>query len=383
MGANPTRAALLLMTTAGTLGAQQPAPPPVRVNAEMQFRYIMSHQDTAPTPLLDQTEGGFQVRRARVAFTGSVLSPQLTYRIRPSYDRANGNVQLDDAWVMWAFPGGWSIQAGQFKPQFLREEFVSSFSQLAVERSYAVDYFTIDYSQGVELSHTAPRRKLSVSLHDGSYANNSDFSADRTDIAVAARLELVPFGDVRQLQDFSGWRTGGRGLLIGAAVDWERGETDSAQAMPRLLKYTVDASLELSGASLAAAFYAQQFAVDSLIALPTNIRAAKQTGFMVQAGAFLSANVELFARGEQTNFDGVYYRPSGEVVQGGTRNLGFSRMTGYTIGANWYIRQQNMKLSADVQVIPDPVPVANTGGGLVRSDGERQIVLRTQAQLRF
>jgi hypothetical protein len=370
---------------AGPLAAQQPsppAPPPIRINAEIQLRWIMSHQDTAPG-LLDQTEGGFQVRRARVAFSGSVLSPRLSYRIRPAYDRATGNVQLDEAWVSWDFPGDWSLRAGQFKPQFLREEFVSSFAQLAAERSYATDYFSVDYSQGAELSRTTGRGRMALSLHDGSYAANSDFSADRTDVAVSARVEVMAFGDLEQLQDFSGRRGGRPGLLLGAGVDWERGETDSTRAIPQVFKYTLDASLELNGLSFAAAFFAQRFSVDSLIALPTNLRAARQTGFVLQAGAFVSEVLELFGRSEQTDFDGAYYRNSGDGVQGGSRNLGFSRMTGYAAGLNWYVRQQALKLTADVQVLPDPVPVANTGAGLVRSDGARQVVLRTQAQLRF
>lgn len=361
-----------------------PPPAPVRVNVEAQFRYQFSHVEAGTPAPADRNEGGFQVRRARIVLTGSVLDPRLTFRFRTAYDRATGTIAFDDAWVAWAFPHGWSLEMGQFKPQFLREDIVSGFTQLAAERSYANDYFTVDYTQGIELSKTGRRLHPSIAIHDGSYGANTDFHQDRTDIAIAGRLEWLPFGEFRQFTDYNGWPAAGRGLLIAGAVDWEKGESDTTHAIPRVLKYTVDASLKLPRVGLGAAWYAQQFSTDTLAGLPTNLRAASQWGLMVQASAFVVRDrVELFTRGEQVFFDGVYYRNAGEVSQTGSRNLTRSTMTVYAVGANWYVRQHATKFTADVQLVDGPVPVANTTSGFVRSDGNKQIAVRTQAQFRF
>ena len=375
---------VLSLVPAAARAQRTDSTPPVRVNAEIQVRYVFSHAEAGTPVPADRNEGGFQVRRARVALTGSVLSPQLTFRIRPSYDRATGNVQLDDAWVTWTFRNGWSIQGGQFKPQFLREEIISSFGQQALERSYANDYFTVDYTQGVELGRTFRHFHPTLAVHDGSYGANTDFSADRTDFAVAGRLEWLPFGDLRQFSDEAGWSTTTTGLVVGVAADWEAGESDTTHAIPRIAKYTVDVSWKTRGASLAAAFYAQRFATDTLINLPTNLRPARQSAFVVRGGLFLVPDrLEIFARDEYLKFDGVYYRNNADVVQTGSRNLTSGIMRDLTVGFNWYRRQQNLKLSADVQYVTGAVPVNNAGGGLLRSDGRRQLALRTQAQFRF
>ena len=54
---------------------------------------------------------------------------------------------------------------------------------------------------------------------------------DRTDIAVAGRLEWLPFGSFRQFQDYSGWPRGGRGLLIGLKLQPELAVPDAVAAL--------------------------------------------------------------------------------------------------------------------------------------------------------
>ncbi len=368
--------------------APAPAPTPagVHVAGEMQFRYVVNHARTGGTPLLDQDEAGFQLRRVRLVFTGSFISPRLTFRVRPNYDRTVGTLAIDDAWVAYALAHGWKVQVGQFKPQFLREELVSGYQQLTAERSYANDYFTVDYSQGVELTRAGRRVHASMTLHDGSYGANTDFNTDRTTFAVSGRVEILGAGDWAQFADDEGWSEHGRGLMVALAADYEHGETDTTRAVPNVFKLAADVAAKVRGGSLAAAWYHQRFTTDSLTGLPTNLRAARQSALVVQGGAFpLRDRLELFARYEHVDFDGLYYRNGNgvEAAQNGSRNLTSSTLNTVTVGANWFFHQHAAKLTTDIIVASDPVPVTNTAGGLLRTDGDRQLVVRSQVQFRF
>jgi len=356
----------------------------VRVNFETQFRYVSNASHPGATRTLDDHVSGFQLRRARLVLTGSLPVRGVTFRVRPTYDRALGTVSLDDAWVAWAFGTGWSLQFGQFKPVFLREEYVSGFQQLAAERSYVADYFTIDYTQGVELSRTGRRLRPSLAIHDGSYGANTDFTADRTRFAVNGRLEWLASGTWAAFSDFNGWASSGRGLMVGAAVDYENGEPDSLRSVPSLAKATLDVTAKVPGADAALMLYAQRFNVDQQGNLPSNLDPAHQWGVVVQAGVFpVRDRFEVYGRAERLEFDGAYYRNDGAIVQVGSRDLTSTRFTAYTAGVNWYVRKHSAKLTLDVVVASDPVPVRNTGGGLVRTDGAGQTAVRAQAQFRF
>src|SRR5690606_38208544 len=151
-----------------------------------------------------------------------------------------------------------NITVGRFKPQFLREENVSGFQQLAAERSYLADYFTVDYSEGAELAYATDRFRASAAVHDGSYSANTDFNADRTDAAVSGRVEFLVAGDFKQFSDFTSWSNDEFGLLIGAAAGYEFGESDGGD-IPDLFKYTVDASAEFGGFNLFGAIVGQSF----------------------------------------------------------------------------------------------------------------------------
>lgn len=353
----------------------------VRVGGEIQVRYIAAD---APRAGVDDQEFGFQVRRARLPVTGTFLGAANTFRIRPGYDRASGTVQLDDAWIQRRFGGGLSLTAGQFKPMFLREEFVSSFAQLAAERSYTADYFTLDYTQGVEAGLDNGQWRLFAALHDGSYGANTDFANDRVDGAATARLELRRGAGWGAWQDLS---AGGhaRGLLLGAAATFERGERSGGAQLPDVFKYTVDVSIKAGPLALLGAYTAQAWtAPDTAGGIPPELDGATQTGVVAQAGVFVVPDrFELFGRGEWLDLGGVYWRNSGETVQSGSRALAASDLALYTAGFNWYQRG-SARFTFDVVYAPDDaVPVANSGAGVLRTDRGGQLTVRSQFQVRF
>ncbi len=355
----------------------------LRVNVEGQVRYVYSAAEQPNGT--DGDENGFVMRRARLDLRGHAIDPDLTYRLRLSMDRADGRALLELAYLGYAFADGWNVNIGQIKPMFAREENVNPFRQLAVERSYAADYYTVDFTQGLEVSYSGDALRGFFSIHDGSYAANSDFNADRTNFAATGRVEYRLAGTWKQFDDFTSWSGDKFGLLLGAAVDYELGEEGSGTHTPDILKYTADVSAEFGGANLFAALYGQHLCDNGSAGaggLPTNL-AANQFGLVVQGGAFIVPDkVEPFVRYEWMTFDGVYYRNNGAGTQTGTGNVADDDLSIITAGVNYYIRKHNIKFTLDGMYALDPVPVANSGAGLLRSSGE-QFVLRAQMQWAF
>lgn len=350
----------------------------LRMNVEGQFRYIFNSSDQNPGT--DENVGGFVTRRTRVDLRGHAFEPALTFRVRLNVDRANGNAFIEYAYLGYDLNDAWNVKVGQIKPLFLREEQVNAFRQLAVERSYTADYFTVDFTQGAELTYDSESLRLAFSAHDGSYAPNSEFNADRTDIAFVGRADWRLAGDWKQFDDFTSWSGDDFGALIGVAAAYELGES-GATDLPDVFKYGADVSLEFGGANLFASMTGQQFQNDE--ALP-GLETANQWGVVVQGGVFLVPDkIELFGRYEWIDFDGFYYRNSGAGTQGGTGALTDDQVSMITIGANWYFRKHNLKLSVDVLHALDPIRVANTGAGILRSPEDGQTALRTQLQWSF
>lgn len=379
--------ALVLFTaTAVTLLQAQGQPPAggttVKLGAEGQFRLIVAHAPRSTA--VDEDEAGFQLRRARLVLTGTFLEPANTFRLRSAYDRATGLFQFDDFWMARQM-GGTRLQVGQFKPQFLREEFISSFAQLSAERSYAADYFTIDYTQGVEGSWERPRWRSYLAVHDGSYQANTDFANDRTDGAAAGRMEWrmgeAPWG---VWKDNSGW-AGQHGALLGVAADYERGERGGGVRLPDVAKVTADLSVKGGGIGVMGVAAFQHFtAPDTTGGIPAALDGSDQLYAMVEAGWFVRPDkVELVARWEHTDFGGAYYRNNGELVQSGSRALAADRLDIWTVGAGWHLHPNAAKLTTELQYAPGQVPVAGSSVGLLRSDRGGEVAFISQIQFRF
>lgn len=366
----------------------------LRLGLISQFRYIHNHLPEGAVfgDPAARDVGGFQLRRMQVDLQGHFIGPEWTYRLR--LDASNGgNVQAAWAWVGYRFSDALSMRFGQLKPSFLHEENVSGASQLAAERSYTADYFTTDFSQGVQLTwQPLERLRLVGTFHSGSYTFRTDFNNDGSDGALTGRVEYLLGGAPgpsgwRQFHDFSSWSDDPPAILLGAAVDHEWGESGPAGNRPDVLKWTADANAQFGGLGLFGAVIGQHFNGRSPLApgVPTAIDGAYQTGLVAQAASFIVPDkLEPFVRYEHLHFAGVYYRGNQGAVQGGSRNLeGNDALNILSAGANYYFHKHYAKLTTDFLYAFDPVPVANTGNGLLRSDTGGQFAARMQFQFRF
>jgi len=448
----------------------------LRLSGQVQSRYTYNHanermgttQTTNTDPALssfskgDENIAGFSIRRAKVRFDGHLFDPKFTYAVQlnvahanndhsPQVDGSGGNdVQvsidhpggvdigagnnsgdffLEDAWFAYEFADGWQVKFGQFKAPFLHDEAVNSKHQVAVERAFLTDYFTVDYTQGIQLSYGGELAgvpiRLAGMIHDGSYQANTNYNSDTTDIALAGRADVLLAGEWSQFDDYQSWSGQPMALKVGAAFDWEVGESgfstiaNAGGAGPGtapfvgpepnsvdVLKWTVDVAAEfpdMYGLSLFGAIVGQHLDGNDEpnfsggaagFPLPGIVDEADQWGFVLQANVFVVPDkMDVFARYEYLDLDGVVFFNTRDAARqsGTTSNHMFYPISGdlddelslLTFGTNYYFKGNAAKASLDVLWAMDAMPVADSGAALQTAAADDQISIRAQFQFLF
>ncbi len=347
----------------------------LNIAGEIQFRYY-ANLDANSTS--DDYEGGFQSHRTRLEFRGHMVSPKLTYRILTIFDRATGNLGLQDAWGEYAFDNGIKLRWGQFKLPFDREFFATAPTHTqTIERSLISTIFRLDRSQGVQLSYEADRWRIFGAISDGRRAANTTFNDPiESDLGLTARAEFR-LGEAgwRQYRDQTSFRGDKFGVLVGLGGHWQQdgatGAPTSAMGTIDLFQYTADIGVEGDGWNLLASATGRVFDSDG--------DSVHDLGFLVQGGVFLNDNAELFARY-------VHIMPDDDRT-GGSDDFG-----AITAGLNWYFipKSQALRLTAEVTFYPETqadsaslVRVPDNGVGLLGDTSGGQTTLGLQMQLMF
>lgn len=352
----------------------------MEVSGYVQTRYIANFRDEPSEDEggKDDFEGGFQIRRAKVAFEGHVFDPKLEYKVQFAAERDGGLLKLEDAYTRYEFADGYFVQAGQFKPRFNREELMSAMRQQAMERSVVNGFFRISRPTAVQVMGEYERWNWAVSVHDGREAENTDFNTDRTDVAFAGRAEYLVAGEWKQFKDYVAWPETPFGLMVGGGVDYEIAESGrgTSFAFDDFWQWTGDASLQLDPFNIFVAGYGRHLNGDS------SIGGVDQIGFLVQAGVFvIPGKMDVFGRGEWLDHGGfteVKGNPS--AIDAGLEDQIFL----LTAGTNYYFQKHDVKLTLDVVWAPDGVRTTETGAGLLESgNNEEQVAIRGQLQLLF
>lgn len=404
----------------------------MNIRGQLQIRWALNYRDRpagAPEPTSDLNEEetwGFELRRARISFSGHLIDPSWEYEFQPSFRRgggAAGGGSLDNAWVrksVDAFGGKASLRAGQFKAPYNKEETVSSARQLAVERTIVGETFTPKWVQGIEFVQAWDRAKIYGFYGDRSRAlasiptdgpdpalgfsdsiNTGSFSIPQTDYSFIARAEWLPSGSWKQVDDQTSPADGEFGLLFGVA-----GMAEAYRGLPAsetidgneyfnpasLWGVTADATVAAGGFTVLTAGYFRHVLLASEVATRgggTNDEML-QWGFTIQGGFYLTDRIEPYARWEVGSTDTDQYRTEAAAlgVDADSANV-------VTIGANWYpegSKNRNIKLSGDIGFSLVPIvdfaqPGANWLPALEPAAGAdyaaTQIVIRTQLQLLF
>ena len=380
---------------------------------------------------VSKTTYGFEVRRAKLEFSGHVVDPSWQYAVTVAYQQFfgantnpangpttaggggitqgdNGNsalAGLENAYIKKDLGNGFSVMMGQFKSPFLREWMVSSKYQLAVERSLVNTLFSTGWTQGLQLNWNNDNIRVMASYNDG--ANNANLGSTSgsnvnaagnsgvgfTQWAFTGRAEYMAFGNWGQFDDMTSMRGEGSGLLIGAGLNWQRGgQQDGAAATPananadaNFFSWTLDATWDLGGANIYGAWV-----MNSTYSIPGGLGSQNTYGIVLQGGYFITDTVELFARWEWMNTQNNGSQATNDVATNNATDA-FVNNIG-TIGANWYISGKNVKWTTDFGVSWNPVTFQtglfgqDIAGADYRTEGANgggQIVIRSQLQLLF
>ncbi len=357
----------------------------LNIGGQLQVRWALNNvsgQGAVPGTLY-----GFEVRRTKLKLDGHVVDPSWQYVVQLAVDHdtaGDGLFEVEDAIIGKAFDNGILVWAGQFKIEFNREELTSSTSQLAVDRSVINEFFNLDRSQGVRVQYTGDRLRLAGVYTDG--ATNRwggfDLSTGPPANAFTARVDWLGRGDWEQFKDFQGWQGGTFGVLIGAAIHYQKSKYGALNAMgsfstPRTerLTWTIDGQLEGDGWNLFAYVLGNHLSDNA-----AGSASADQLAFVVQGGYMLNDKWDVYLRYEWGDLDNNT-RPSEIDTVAGLTDISI-----ITVGTNYYVYRHVAKWTTDIGFGLDPVPT-NLGTGVDwRADvapNDGQFVFRTQFQLLF
>ncbi len=377
----------------------------LKMAGQIQLRYIANARDDDPdtSGSIDEGEAGFVIRRAKLAFSGHIAEPRLKYAIQLAVDRSDNTVVSDKIVVSYDLMDGLRIWGGEDKGPFLREELTSSKYQLAVERSYAGEVFTIDKVQGIGLLWEPHEMiRLHTMLNDGLKSGDGgtsvnpftqkddydaqlndrdttkDFNDDASDYAISSRLDVKITGDWKQMKDFTSWPDEELAAFLGAAVHYEEGESGDSFANNNFVSWTVDGSIECHGFNFFAAGMGMHTDIDGAAKTVLGAREYDIIGLVLQGGYNIDlgqSSVEPFVRYEHLDFDDAITDAGGAEDE----------VDLLTFGVNWYLTKHATKLTADVVWALDPLPIKQEGLGLLAADGDEdgQVALRLQFQLLF
>jgi hypothetical protein len=370
----------------------------LNIGGQIQARYIFNTRDTKNASSQDDTETGFQIRRAKLQFDGHIGTPKFEYKLVLAADRNTTQIDVEEAEIGYKVMDNLTVGGGRFKDPFLREDIVSSRRQLAVERSIVNEAFSTRYVEGIK-ADWKPLEELRVraSFNDGARSGQpgtsgngnagNDFDQDRTDYAVTGRVDFKALGDWSQGDDFSSWEGTPTSLILGAAVHYEKGESGENPAngsssnslfgqYDQFLTATADASFKIAGFSFYGAGIYQT--IDTADGTSTgnleNWAAVGQVSYFV-----IPDKLEPFGRYEYIGADTAV---SGES----------SQVHILTFGANYYFKKHAAKFTTDVVWAINPLTTGNTLGGVSGgqglladpgSDNDNQVALRAQFQLLF
>jgi hypothetical protein len=331
---------------------------------QMQFRFVSNHQDNSAT---DDHRSGFEMRRAKLFFFGHVVDPSWQYFVEVDASRSGGGFALgENVWVQKDLGDGWKVLAGQFKPQYLREETISSRRLQTLERSLVNSKFTVVTTQGVQVSYETDMWRVFGSFNDGRASGGAPWDTEDTEYAFTARAEWLAQGAWGHVTHDVAFPDLDPAILVGGALLYQEDEfgTSTNNAEAERLGLTADVTFKLERGSVSGAFVYE----DVSTAAGADM---SQIAFLVRGGYFVADDIEVYGAYEWGDLD----------------TAGVEDLSIVTVGATKYFKGHSLKWTTDVGFALDEVSASwATAGAGWRADSpgeDGQIVIRSQLQLLF
>jgi hypothetical protein len=213
----------------------------LKMNGLIQFRYIADFRNKNDIPAgADDLTHGFQMRKARLTFSGNAVNPNLTYFIALEDTDTNdsaGTWGMNDCYFGYNLQDGWKIRGGQYKVGWLKEELNSEKTTLAMERGIFNNLFNQGRSQGVGFTYDSNDWRWAFDFTDGLNSANTDFNASTTSAAGTttpgewsgtARGEWKWTGSWDALQQYTSKPGDAQAGAVGFAATYQHGNEPAA-----------------------------------------------------------------------------------------------------------------------------------------------------------
>jgi len=365
------------------------------------------------TPSDPGNSNGFDVRRARINFSGNVVSPDLTYKLEGDfYAVSGGSFTVTDAFMAYRFTDLLRVKAGSFKVPFAKAELTADPLGSFPERAEELLPFDPVRALGVSVYGDFIKDTLGyeINVNDGTKTNTlrQDDTVGLTPnldnrLAFYGRLQWAGNGKISDFAEEADLRADNRDFvwMLGAAAGYEsQNATNNAFPSPQtsgttpgvsngdgagftnytlngdLYRGTVDWSAKYQGLSLITAAYIQQ-----VNANPGNTSSSSTTS--TSTGPFGATDSSFFQWGGYGQA-GYFIIPqkleltgrAGLLATEGYPNIGEF----YSVGANYYIFGQNLKIQTDVTYSPE---AAYTDSASSLLQNSHDVIFRVQLQLKF
>lgn len=361
-------AAELLADAAGRTSAIEGAAFVPEIGGYFQLRYNWNNR--SDSSLVNDNTNGFQIAQTKLWATGKVYSDKIGYRVQAQYPRDGGSLVLDDAFGTYMIDDDTKVTWGQFKTPILREENMSDYKQLSINRSVMHAEFGQGRSQGVVMIYTKGPIRVAGAFTDGLKTANTDFdSAAESDYAFTGRFDWRCCGDDwKPGEQFTSFRDDPTFGQVGAALHYQSGGDTFNTSDTSTFLATIDAQFKGPGWNVFGAGVWR--CTDPMVG--DNI---DDFGLLVQGGIFVADQTELFGRVDSVIPDGD--RPNDDPF------------TTLTFGANHYISPNShvAKLTGEVLYFLDEqassIVTPSTLTGVLPSGDDGQWTFRVQMQLVF
>jgi len=160
----------------------------------LQVRFTNFDFDPASTSA-DGDE--FRVRRFKLIMSGFAFDPRLTWRFQAAFESTAANRYLDDAWLNWRFSDAVSLQGGEYKTPFSRDELYNDGVIQFPERALATDTFKPSRDVGAMLAGGFWKNRLAYQA--GVFGGEGQNSLRATEhVMPMLRLVWNVFGEMGQ-----------------------------------------------------------------------------------------------------------------------------------------------------------------------------------------
>ncbi len=358
-----THRAELLSDASERISLDNPDEFPIRVSLRSRFTYNYNYR--RDSDLDNKATGGFRSHLSRIGVRGRI-DDNIELRLQLNADVDGGEVEILDAYGAFKLSDEFTLNVGQKKLPFTREQLNSSAELTAVDRSLVNRVFSQNRSQLVEGVYTQFDSRFMAAFSDGRRAQNKDIGdPDTADWAFTGRFEQkFGQGGFGRYSGYGSWRGSEFGALLGVAGHYQSGGDTGRTDDRDLGAATADLMLKGDGWGLAGVFAWQH--VDD------GGPSFNDFGATAIASYFIEEQWEVFCR-----YDGVFADSDRDNSRDfNALTVGFthyfipqSHALKFTVDAQWFLDRQEGSLLSP-----------NNNQGLLASDRADQFNLRAALQ---